>query len=158
MASSTPKTILLEVNGGSYDERPVHDDALVLAANTITPGDLITWDTAELKPNATAADADAQVMVAVENPYLDPRTATSPAIDTDYAAAAACRYIYPQSGDLLYMWIKAGHAAVVRGAPLESASGGDLQAYSNGRIIGFADEAVDNSGGGSHARIRVRIA
>lgn len=157
MSSSTPHTILLRKNGGDSNERK-YDSGIVKAASPVTPGDLVIWDTGELKPNATAADADAPNMVAVENPYLDPRTNTSPAIDTDYAAAATCYFIYPQPGDQLYMWIEAGHAAVAKGAPLESASGGDLQAYSNGRILFFADEAVDNSGGGSHARIKVRAA
>lgn len=157
MASSTPNTILLQANGGSYDERKVHE-AVVKSASPVTPGDLITWDTGEVKPNATAADVDAQIMVAIENPWHDNQVTTSKAIDTDYAAAAVARFIYPQAGDVCYMWVEASHAALAKGAALESASGGDLQAYSSGRIVGFADEAVDNSGSGSHARIRVRMA
>jgi hypothetical protein len=157
MASSTPNTILLRVNGGDVDERPVNE-AIVKAASPVTPGDLVIFDTGELKPNATAADVDAPNMWAVENPYIDPRVTTTAAIDTDYAAAATARFIYGQPGDVIYAWIEASHAAVVKGAPLESASGGDLQAYSTGRIVAFADENVDNSGGGSHARIRVRVA
>lgn len=156
MASTTPNTILLQVNGGSYAERKVHE-AVVKAASPITPGDLITWDTGELKPNATAADADAQRMVAIENPWHDNLSITTVAIDTDYAAAAVCRFIYPQEGDLCYMWIEASHAAVAKGAPLESGSGGDLQAWTSGRIIGFSDEAHAGPGG-SHGRIRVRMA
>lgn len=156
MASSTPKTILLRVNGGDDAKRPV-DSGIVKAASPITPGDLVIWDTGELKPNATAADADAPNMVAVENPYLDPRTNTSPAIDTDYAAAATAYFIYPQPGDQLYMWLEAA-ANVAKGAPLESNGAGALQAYTSGRILYFADEAKDNSGGGSPVRIKVRAA
>lgn len=156
MASSTPKTIILSLNACEDGKRP-YDSAIVKAASPVTPGQLITWDSGEVKPNATAADADAQSMVAVENPYLDPRTNTSPAIDTAYAAAATCYFIYPVSGDKLYMWLEAA-ANVAKGAALESNGAGYLQAYTSGRILFFADEAKDNSGGGSAVRIKVRAA
>lgn len=158
MASATPHIILLRVNGGDREERPIIDNILVKAANAVTPGDLVIFDAGELKPNATAADVDAPSMWAVEFPYIDPRITATDAIDTDYAAGTAARFIYGQAGDVIYAWIEASHAAVLKGAPLESASGGDLQAYSNGRILAFADENKDNSGSGTHARIRVRLA
>lgn len=158
MASATPHTILLRVNGGDRDERPTVEHCLVKAANAVTPGDLITFDAGEVKPNATAADVDAASMWAIESDYNDPRTVATAAIDTDYAAAAECYFIYGQTGDVIYGWIEASHAAVLKGAPLESAGGGDLQAYSSGKILAFAEEDKDNSGSGSHARIRVRLA
>lgn len=155
MASTTHHTILLEVNGGDTAERPVHE-ALVLTT-AVTPGDLITYTTGgKVIPNATAADADAQIIVAVENPYLDPRTSTSAAINTDYTDGKSARFIYPQRGDVCYMWIETG-SDVAKGAPLESNGAGALQAYTSGRIVAFADEAVANSSG-SDARIKARIA
>lgn len=124
-----------------------------VAGDAIIPGDLITFDaTGDVIVNATAADADAQRMVAVENDLRGDD------IDTAYAEDDQVQYVTPRQGDELYMWIEAGHAAVVKGAALESASGGDLQAHSTGRIVGFAAEDVDNSGGGTHARIQVEAA
>jgi len=154
MSSTTPKTILLTVNGGDVAERPIVEAQVVTAA--VTPGDLITWSSGKVAPNATAADTDAQIMVAVENPYLDPRTATSPAIDTDYAVDKVARFIYPQPGDVCYMWLKnAGNVA--KGAALESDGAGALQAFASGRIVAFADEAKNNTSGAA-ARLKVRIA
>jgi hypothetical protein len=154
MASTTPKVILLTVNGGDTAERPVNEAQVVTAA--VTPGDLLTWSSGKVTPNATAADADAQTIVAVESPYLDPRTATSPAIDTDYAVDKVARFIYPVSGDVCYMWLETG-ANVAKGAALESNGAGALQVYTSGRIVAFANEAVNNASG-SDARIKVRIA
>lgn len=129
---------------------PLRNEAL--AGGAITPGDLITWSAGTLVVNATAADVDAQRMVAVENDLRGDD------IDTDYASGDQVQYVKPRAGDELYMWIEASHAAVVIGDALESASGGDLQALSTGRIICFAVEDVDNSGGGTHARIQVAAA
>lgn len=129
---------------------PLRKEAL--AGGVVTPGDLLTWSAGTLIVNATAADVDAQNMVAAENDLR------GDGIDTDYASGDQVQYFVPRAGDELYMWIETGHAAVVKGAPLESASGGDLQAYSSGRILFFAAEDVDNSGGGTHARIQVEAA
>jgi hypothetical protein len=156
MASSTPNTILLEVNGGPVAERRVHEAVVVTTA--VTPGDLLIWSSGSITPSTTAADTDCPTIFAVENPYLDPLVATSPAIDTDYAVAAVARYVYPMAGDVVYGWLETG-ANVAKGAALESSDvDGCLQAFTSGRIIGFADEAKDNSGGGAPVRVKVRIA
>lgn len=157
MASSTPHVILLEVNGGSHAERRIHTALVVTTA--VTPGDLLIWSSGKVTPSTTAADTDVPTMFAVEQAFLDPRIATNPAIDTDYAVDTSAKFIYPQAGDVVYGWIETGHAAVVKGAALESSDvDGCLQAFTSGRIIGFADEDKDNSGGGAPARIKVRIA
>lgn len=157
MASSTPHVILLEVNGGKDAERPIHTALVVTTA--VTPGDLLIWSAGKVTPSTTAADTDVPTMFAVEQPFLDPRINTSPAIDTDYAVDAVARFIYPQAGDVVYGWIEGSHAAVLKGAALESSDvDGCLQAFSNGRIIAFADEDKDNSGSANPARIKVRVA
>jgi hypothetical protein len=157
MASSTPHIILLQTNGGKADERPIFEAVVHTAA--VTPGDLLLLSASGVTPNTNAADVDAPKIFAIELPYLDPRISTSPASDTDYAVAAVARYIFAQPGDLVYGFIETGHAAVALGAALEASNiAGCLQAHSTGRIIGFAAEAVDNSGGGTPARIKVRIA
>lgn len=153
MASSTPNTILLKTNGGG--DRTVEEAVVVTTA--ITPGDLLIFGASgQVTPSTTAADTDNPTMFAVENPYLDPTVATSPAIDTTYAVAAVARFIYPQRGDVVYGWLEDG-GNVAKGDPLEaSQDDGCLQAFSSGRIHGFADEAKTASG--ARARIRVRIA
>jgi hypothetical protein len=154
MASTTPNTILLSTN--DKQDRAVYEETVVSAA--VTPGDLVIYSGAGVTPNSTAADVDAPIAFAIEFPYLDPRTTTSKAIDTDYAVAAKARIIFPQRGDEIYAWLETG-ANVARGAALEASNvAGCLQAYTSGRIIAFADEAKDNSGGGAPVRIKARIA
>lgn len=155
MASSTPNTILLKANGGG--DRTVEEAIVVTTA--ITPGDLIMFGASgQVTPSTTAADTDNPTMFAVENPNLDPTVATNPAIDTDYAVGAVARFIYPQRGDVVYGWLE-DEGNVAKGDPLEaSETDGCLQAFSTGRIHGFADEAVNNTGGSGPVRIRVRIA
>lgn len=154
MASNTPNTILLKVNGGG--ERPVEEYVVHTAA--VTPGDFVTLGASGVTPNGSAADADAQQLIAIENPYLDPRSNANAAIDTDYAVAAYARCIWPQKGDLVYAWLE-DEGNVVIGAALEIGSdAGALQAFSTGRIVAFAAEAVNNTGGSGPVRIKVRIA
>lgn len=154
MAGTNPNTILLKPNGGDYDERPVEE---ALAGGTITPGMLILFSSGNVIANGTAADADAPAMWALEKEFLDPNVVTDPPIDVTYTSGQTVRYIWSQPGDKLYALLEAG-ANVARGAPLESNGAGALQAYSNGKIIAFADEAKDNSVGGSAVRIKVRAA
>jgi hypothetical protein len=129
---------------------PLRKEAI--AGGAIIPGDLITWSSGDVIVNATAADADAQRMVAVENDLRGDD------IDTAYAEDDQVQYVVPRQGDELYMWIEANNAAVAIGAALESAGGGDLQTHTTGRIIAFAAEAVDNSASGTHVRIQVETA
>lgn len=154
MVSASPNTILLKVNGGG--ERPIEEYVVHTAA--VTPGDFVTLGASGVTPNGAAADVDAQKLVALETPYLDPRTNTSPAIDTDYAVAAYARCAWVQPGDMVYAWLEdEGNVAV--GAALEIGSdAGALQAYTSGRIVAFAAEAVNNTGGSGPVRIKVRIA
>ena len=77
------------------------------------------------------------------------------------------RYGGAHSGQEAYALLAASATAVVKGAPLQSAGDGTLrvlatdaatsQSERNG-IVAYALEAVDNSAGGSLARIKVRVA
>lgn len=155
MAASTPSTILLKPNGGPYAERSVFEETVVSA--DITPGEFVIFSSGSVRPHNVAADVDAPNILAVENAYLDPRVSTSNPIDTDYAVAAKAKLIFPQTGDLCYCFLEAA-ANVAKGAPLEHNGSGHLQAYSTGKIVAYAAEAKDNSGGGSSVRIKVWIA
>lgn len=153
MAATTPASIMLNSR-----EHYIVDESVVGAGATIYPGMLITKSSGAVIPNASAVDEDAQLLVAIENDKV------GDGIDDTYVATETCYYVHPHGGALLYMFVETG-ANVAEGAALESAGGGFLQAFTGagaGRILAFADEAVNNSGGGSgpaaSARIRVRAA
>jgi hypothetical protein len=135
-------------------ERYLMDENIASAA--ITPGHLVEivpsgGDAGQLRAHATAADTDVQVMFAVENELVGDD------IDTAYADGDTVKFCYPVSGAKIYAWLEAA-ANVARGAPLESNGAGALQAKTTGQTVAYAEEAVDNSAGGSAVRIRVRAA
>jgi len=150
MASSTPNTILLQRNTGG--EPTVFERTVVTAV--ITPGMYVLFSSGSVKPHDSAADVDAPNIIAIENAYIDPRVVTDAPIDATYAVGKKAKLIFPQTGDMLYAFLEAG-ANVAEGAPLEHNGAGYLQAYSSGKIVAYAAEAKDNSGGGSAVRIRV---
>lgn len=168
MASSTPKVILLTVNG---EKRPIFE---AVADAALTPGELVRFSSDdELQPHGTAAGLAAP-MFCVENPYTDP--GTTAAIDTDYAIATSARYIWAQPGDIIYAFLADGEN-VAKGDALMSDGAGALkkfvaytQAVDEGGaatytiavpdrvIVAFADQDLNNSAGGARARIKVRAA
>lgn len=168
MASTTPNTILLAVNG---EKRPIYEAE---ADEALTPGELVRFDTDdELEPHGTAGGYAAKMFV-VENPYVDP--SSTKAIDTDYALGSYARYIWAQTGDLVYAWLADGEN-VAKGAPLMSDGAGALKAFAavsqavdeggsatytitvpDAVIVAYADEDKNNSAGGARARIKVRVA
>jgi hypothetical protein len=88
------------------------------------------------------------------------------AMDLPYAIGDSVRWILPRPGDLLYCWVPAAAAAIVEGDDLVSDGAGNLKKATaatavtvgiSRQIVGKAAEAVNNSGGGSPARIRVRV-
>lgn len=156
MANSYPNTIILKVNGGNQDARPVEE--AIVATAVIKPGMLIEWASATtVQPASTAADTSAPAMWAVENPYLDPRTDTGLAVDTTYAVGAKCFFVYSQPGDKLYALLETANNVTVPGMGLESNGAGALQIFSTGRIVAFSDAVLNNTTG-SDARLKVRAA
>ncbi len=156
MASSTPKTIILSVN----DEfRPIYDDLKAASGTAIKPGHAIAKASATtVQSNGTASPAKPK-MVAVEAPWHD--TLSSMAIDEAYAVGDQVRYVLPQTGDLLYMWLADSQTAVLD-SPLVLDNAGMLTVATvdastkEGTLFGYAAEAVTTSGAVS--RIKVRIA
>ena len=150
MAASSPYKIMLD-DGIHY----LVDEGVIAAANAPTPGQLLDWSSGSLIIHNTAADVDVQAKWAVENDKIGRD------LNTAYAAAETCYFVYAHSGARVYAWLVTG-ANVARGAALEAAGNGALQALTTGRIIAYADQAVNNSGGGSgpngSARIYVRAA
>jgi len=157
MASSTPHTIVLRSNNPDNMMQRVKE-APCQAAVTIKPGMLIERGTTNtVKPHATAG-GNAARMVAIENPWSD--HGSGAAIDHDYAAGETVFYIDALPGDVLYMFLEdEGNVAIE--AALESNGAGALQALAGSAVegmIGYAEEAVNNTGGSGDVRIRVKIA
>lgn len=148
MASSTPHTILLQVNGL---ERPVFDGQA--GAATVKPGHMLAYSAGKLVVNPTAGIATTR-MVAIEHGFRN-TSGTTLNIETAYAADDVVPFLYPQSGDLVNMVLKSGQN-VAAGDRLEAAVGGELQAYTSGSVIGIAEEACNASAAAK--RIKVRIA
>jgi hypothetical protein len=147
MASSAGHVVVLQVNGL---ERPVFEKLAKTA--TVKPGHLLEISTGKVQPNGTAGAANVR-MVAVEHGFRN-TSGTTLNIDTAFPQDDIVPFIYPQSGDLLYMVLKQGQNVAI-GAKLEAATGGELQAISTGALVGIAEEAVDATA--AAARIRVRM-
>jgi hypothetical protein len=150
-SNSAPKTILLSGDPSCYEG---------VANAAITPGHLIeTMSTGKLRVHATAAGV-ASAMFAREEEYV------GGGIDTAYAADDQVPYWAGKKGDHFYALVAAAAAAIANGAMLESAGDGTLRntthAVTNATTaaawpIAKALEAVDNSGGGAPARIKVEV-
>lgn len=150
MASSTPNTILLQRNA---DGAPTVFERTVATA-VVMPGMYVLFASGSVKPHDSAADVDAPNIMALENAYIDPNVTTTAPIDSSYAVGKKAKLFFPQTGDLLYAFLEAG-ANVAEGAPLQHNGAGYLEPYTSGKIVAYAAEAKDNSGGGSAVRIRV---
>lgn len=140
-------------------EKVTYDEAV--AAGTITPGDLIEKDTNGKVVRHATADGAVVPMFALEEGWS---TGTGAAIDTDYASADTVQIGIPARGVVVNAWVAAAAAAIVIDSPLGSDGAGGVKIVTvgagtlEGSIVGYADAALDNSGGGARARLRVRVA
>ncbi len=152
MASTTPNTVVLKCNG-------VRKEGAASAA--IPVGSLIEFGGAnDLRVHATAA-GNARKAFAIENDLV------GDGIDVAYATGDRVQYEVFHAGSEVLALVAAGATAVTKGAALESAGDGTLRIQTaaaatsqaqRDSVVGYALEAVDNSGGGSAARIRIEIA
>ena len=141
MASAKPHVIMLMTNALSDLVRPAFERQANTA--TIKPGHLLEMlSTGKVQANGTAG-IDGLVMVAVEHGFRN-TVGTALNIDTAFAEGDSVTFVYPQSGDLLYMFLKQGQN-VAAGARLEAATGGELQAVTSGKPLFVAEEAADAS-------------
>lgn len=130
-------------------------DGVVAAANTIYPGQLVVLGATGVIMNASLQDVDAMIIFAIENDLIGRD------LDTPYTAGETIYYAIPNRGA---RWagflVNAGNVAF--GAALASDGAGGLIAASTGKIVAYADQAVNNTAGGtgpaSSTRIRVRAA
>ena len=128
-----------------------------VASATITPGMLVEYGgTNDLQPHSTAG-GNARKAVAVNMSEIGQDS------ETDYSADDQARYAVLRSGDRATMLLATGQN-VAKGAALESDGAGALQAFgtaadagNHGNLVGYADEAINNSTG-SPVRIVVEAA
>lgn len=161
MAKANPATIIL--NESPYKEG--------IAGEAITPGQLVEYNATLggnsrpgfLRHNGTGF-TNFGVMVAVEKEALvyDATTTGDYGEITDaYASGDLVRVRCLRNGDEFYGLVAAAAAAITVGAALQSDGDGNVAiAGTPPAEIGsslIALQAVDNSGGGSPARIRVAV-
>lgn len=156
----TVKTIILRGTG-------IAKEAIANAA--ITPGYLVeVMSTGNLRKHATAGGNAAKAF-ARENEVI------GKGIDTDYAALDTALYIVAQPGAEVFALVPASAAAIVIGDFLQSNGDGTLVKHvaqvipdpadttappipvTPNMIIGIAISAIDNSGGGTEARVKVEV-
>lgn len=152
MAKTAPRTILLKGRGIRVE---------AIAGGAITPGHIVELNSSgQLVVCATASATDGvgtpPKCVAVENEHLTYKTSGD--IDTAYAANDFVQAEYLMPGMEINALVAAGAAAIVKGARVMVTNAGTmLTAAAGAPVFGQALEAVDNSGGGSLARIKVVV-
>ena len=157
MAQAVQTIILI----ASAPGQPFVEEALSAAGSAIKPGYLIEEIAAgTVQEHSTAAD-NAQRLFAL------PNISAGKTIDDAYAAAERVRYGSFSRGQKVNALLAASATAVIIGSPLESAGDGTVRIQTTDAatddtqrdsLIGYAIEAVDNSGGGSEARLQIRVA
>jgi len=145
--NTRPRTIRLKEVGIRF-ERP--------AGGTITPGNLVALTRLDTFVRHPSAANKTTAMFAVENELL------GLGIDDNYAANDLVQVEHFDQGDWVLATLAAGATKVWEGDFLESDGAGNLRLvgvdYQQGAsAIAQAMETVDNSGGGTVARIMVAI-
>jgi len=140
---------VISLNAGAAGQ-PLLTERLAAAAGII-PGHLVIEASGTVAVNATA-DALAQKLFAQTN------LAVAGDIDTAYASGETVSYGAYHAGQEVNGIVAASAAAIADGAPVASAGDGTLKIGTAATAIAYAMEAVDNSGGGSSVRIKIRIA
>lgn len=147
--------LLTDVNGSF-----IHNERLSAAGSAIIPGMLVEEILGEVQEHSSAS-LNAQKLFALTNLPI------GGTIDDVYVAGTTTRYGAAHSGQPSFALVAAGATAVPDGVALESAGDGTLRIQSveaattntqRDAVVAYAMEAVDNSGGGAVARIRVRVA
>jgi len=132
----------------------------IAAAAGILPGHLVEEGAADVAVHA-GAGLNAQRLFAQKN------LATSGDINTAYLSGELVSYGAYHSGQEVRALLAASAAAIVRGDALESDGDGTLRVLTTDSatddtqrdsIVGYALEAVDNSGGGTVVKIDIRVA
>lgn len=147
-----------------------------IGSEAITPGHLVEivpsgGDAGQLRKHATAS-GDAAPYFALESLVPSLSNSQTAPIDLAYATDSSVRWAIGRNGNMFYAWVPASATAIKDGDELTSNGDGTLKKYvaqatNEGgtatytiavrAVVARAAEDVDNSGGGSAARIRVRV-
>ena len=127
------------------------------AGGAITPGHLVNRNSAGAFVVHAGAEANAYPMFALEADFVGKD------ISSAYASGDRVQAVIPQPGSEIYGLLPAAAAAIIVGDELVSNGDGTLKKVTAAavtvgnlrRVVARALEAVDNSGGGSVARIKV---
>jgi hypothetical protein len=125
----------------------VNDDPTAKATEAITPGHLVEMTSTGYRKHATGGGATTPAF-ALDAPEYNKGYAD------DYAADDLVWVGIGAPGTSFWAWLDSGEN-VARGAALESAGNGNLQAHTSGTNLAKALEAVNASSGS--ARIRVEV-
>lgn len=127
-----------------------HGEALANAA--LSPGHLLEMMSTGKVRKAAAADLAYPLLVAKEN-YFTGGLKTTAYAENDNVPFHRCL-----PGDRITLRVAAGAGAITKGARLAAAADGTvvLSNAATDYMVAIADEAVDNSGGGSEAFINCR--
>jgi len=132
----------------------------IAAAAGILPGHLVEEGAADVAVHA-GAGLNAQRL------FAQKKLTASGDIDTAYLNGELVSYGAYHSGQEVRALLAASAAAIVRGDPLESDGDGTLRVLTTDTatddtqrdsVVGYALEAVDNSGGGTVVKIDIRVA
>lgn len=146
---------LIAGDGGEF----LVTEALADSGSAIVPGMLIEETPTGVQEHSAAAD-NAQRLFALAN------IANGGTIDDVYVVAETVRYGAARTGQQVNTLVGVV-AAIVVGDALESAGDGTVQKAvadaatdtdQRDAIVGYALEAVDNSGGSVNVRIQMRVA
>lgn len=151
----TPKTIVLRVNS-RFAEKPIFESPAT--DGNILPGHFLLPLSTGKVDGAPVAGAWNPRWIAVENPYIDPTSVSTAAIDTAYAADDIVRIVRLKAGDEVYALLADGQVAAI-GSPIAVAAGGEVKVGTPGTdvIVGTSLETLDLTANGAAGRLRVAI-
>jgi hypothetical protein len=131
-------------------DKPVYNEAT--ATEAITPGMLVDRaSSTTVEKNDVVGDGNKRVEVAVENDIF------GGGIDDAYASGDTVLSQLLTPGCEFFGLVDAAAAAITYDAYVTTIAGGFLGVGTQANAIAKARQAVDNSAGGSPARIRVQV-
>lgn len=146
---------------GGINGQSVHDEALSAAASAIKPGHLIEELAAGTVQEHSGTALNAQKLFALTDLTL------GATIDDAYAVAALVRYGAFNTGQEVFGRVAVGSVAIVIGDALQSNGDGTVEKLATDTatddtqrdsVVGYAREAIDNSGGSAEVFIKLRVA
>lgn len=146
---------------GGISGQSIHSEALSAAASAIKPGHLIEELSAGTVQEHSGTALNAQKLFALTDLTL------GGTVDDAYAVAATVRYGAFSSGQRAFGRVAVGSVAIVTGDALQSNGDGTVEKLATDTatddtqrdsIVGYAREAIDNSGGSAEVFIELRVA